>query len=123
MGAEQALKGPIVGSKAPERTGGWLAVRSRGGVRGYAIGLLALVLAAAVALALAPFVDAKSASLLLLGAVMVAAWFGGLGPGLATALLAAVASASLFTPTGVLVDRPFMRGTPSASASSSSQAA
>ena len=73
MGAEQALKGPIVGGKAPERTGGWLAVRSRGGVRGYAIGLLALVLAAAVALALAPFVDAKSASLLLLGAVMVAA--------------------------------------------------
>ena len=70
MGAEQALKGPIVGSKAPERTGGWLAGRSRGGVRGYAIGLLALVLAAAVALALAPFVDAKSASLLLLGAVM-----------------------------------------------------
>ena len=45
--------------------------------------------------------DAKSASLLLLGAVMVAAWFGGLGPGLATALLAAVASASLFMPIGV----------------------
>jgi signal transduction histidine kinase/CheY-like chemotaxis protein len=96
MGAEQALKGTIVA----ERTGGWLAVRSRGGVRGYAIGLLALVLAAAVALALAPFVDVKSASLLLLGAVMVAAWFGGLGPGLATALLAAVASASLFMPAG-----------------------
>ena len=72
MGAEQALKGPIVGGKAPERTGGWLAVRSRGGVGGYAIGLLALVLAAAVALALAPF-DVKSASLLLLGAVMMAA--------------------------------------------------
>lgn len=73
MGAEQALKGPIVGGKAPERTGGWLAVRSPGGVKGYAIGILALAFAAAVALALAPFVDAKSASLLLLGAVMVAA--------------------------------------------------
>jgi signal transduction histidine kinase/CheY-like chemotaxis protein len=80
---------------------GWLEARSRGGAGGYAIGLLAVVLAAAVGLALDPFVDAKSASLLLLGAVMTAAWFGGLGPGLATALLAAVGSVSLFTPIGV----------------------
>jgi signal transduction histidine kinase/CheY-like chemotaxis protein len=90
-----------VGSQATEGMGGWLAGRSRGGVRGYAIGLLAVVLAAAVELALDPFVDTKSAFLLLLGAVMTAAWFGGLGPGLATALLAAVASASLFMPIGV----------------------
>ena len=60
-----------------------------------------MVLAAAAELALDPFVDAKSAFLLLLGAVMTAAWFGGLGPGLAAALLAAVASASFFVGTGV----------------------
>jgi signal transduction histidine kinase/CheY-like chemotaxis protein len=89
-----------VAGQATERMGGWLAGRSRGGVRGYATGFLAVVLAAAVALALAPFVDAKSAFLLLLGAVMIAAWLGGLGPGLATALLAAGASASPFMPTG-----------------------
>jgi len=80
---------------------GWLEGRSQGGVGGYAIGLLAVVLAAAVGLALDPFMDAKSGSLLLLGAVMTAAWFGGLGPGLATTLLAAVGSVSLFTPIGV----------------------
>jgi signal transduction histidine kinase/ActR/RegA family two-component response regulator len=87
-----------VGSEATERMGGWLAGRSRGDARGYAIGLLAVVLAAAVELALHPFVDTKSALLLLLGAVMTAAWFGGLGPGLAAALLAAVASSSLLRP-------------------------
>jgi len=89
-----------VGSEATERMSGWLAGRSRGDARGYAIGLLAVVLAVAVEIALDPFVDTKSAFLLLLGAVMAAAWFGGLGPGLATALLAAV-SASLFRPIGV----------------------
>ena len=88
-------------SQATERMNGWLEGRSRGGVRGYAIGLLAMVVAAAVGLALDPFVDAKSASLLLLGAVMTAAWLGGLGPGLATTLLAAVGGVSLFTPSGV----------------------
>jgi signal transduction histidine kinase/CheY-like chemotaxis protein len=90
-----------VGSQATDRMNGWLEGRSRGGVGGYAIGVLAVVVAAAVGLALAPFVDAKSASLLLLGAVMTAAWLGGLGPGLATTLLAAVGSVSLFTPIGV----------------------
>jgi signal transduction histidine kinase/CheY-like chemotaxis protein len=80
--------------------GGWLAGRSRGSAGGYAIGFLAVLLAAGVGLALGPLVDTKSAFLLLLGAVMTAAWFGGLGPGLATALLGAIASASLFMGTG-----------------------
>jgi signal transduction histidine kinase/CheY-like chemotaxis protein len=79
---------------------GSLAGRSREDARGDTIGLLAVVLAAAVALALAPFVDSKGAFLLLLGPVMIAAWFGGLGPGLATALLAAAVSASPSMPTG-----------------------
>jgi signal transduction histidine kinase/CheY-like chemotaxis protein len=93
-------KRPAVGSQATERTGGWVAGRSRGDASGYAIGLLAVVLAAAVALALDPLVDTKSAFLLLLGAVMTAAWFGGTGSGLATALLATGAGASLSTPMG-----------------------
>jgi signal transduction histidine kinase/ActR/RegA family two-component response regulator len=81
--------------------GGSPAGRFWGDAGGYAIGLWALALAAALALALAPFVEANGAFLLLLGAVITAAWFGGLGPGLATALLAAAASASPFMPTGL----------------------
>jgi CheY-like chemotaxis protein len=50
--------------------GGWLVGRSRAAATGYAIGLLAVVLVAAAALALSPFVDAKSAVLLLLGAAL-----------------------------------------------------
>jgi signal transduction histidine kinase/CheY-like chemotaxis protein len=89
-----------VASQATERMAGWVAERSRGGAGGYAIGLLAVLLAAGVEIALGPVVGAKSAFLLLLGAVMAAAWFGGLGPGLVAALLAAVASASLFMSIG-----------------------
>ncbi len=91
----------LVEIQAAERMGGWRAGRFRGNLRGYAIGLLAVSLAAAVELALAPSGETKTAFLLLLGAVMTAAWFGGLWPGLATALLAAVASASLLVPIGV----------------------
>jgi signal transduction histidine kinase/CheY-like chemotaxis protein len=70
MGAEQALK-PIVGSEWLGRTGSWLAGRTRAEARGYAIGLLALVLAAGLALLIVPFVNATSALLLLLGSVIV----------------------------------------------------
>jgi signal transduction histidine kinase/ActR/RegA family two-component response regulator len=83
------------------QTAGWLARRSRGDVRGYAIGCLAVVLAAALGLAFDQFVEARSPFLLLLGAVMTAAWLGGLRPGLATTLLASVTSTSLFMPIGV----------------------
>jgi len=58
------------GSQATEWMGGWLVGRSRAAATGYAIGLLAVVLVAAAALALSPFVDAKSAVLLLLGAAL-----------------------------------------------------
>jgi signal transduction histidine kinase/CheY-like chemotaxis protein len=85
-------------SQATERMGRRPVAWSHG--RGYAIGLLAVVLATSAALALRPFVDTKSAFLLLLGAVMTAAWFGGLGPGLAASLLASLAGAFLFVGTG-----------------------
>jgi signal transduction histidine kinase/CheY-like chemotaxis protein len=89
-----------VASQATERMGGWRAGRSRGSVGGYAIAFLAVLLAAGVGLAFGPFVDTRSTALLLLGAVMAAAWLGGLGPGLAAALLAAVATASLLMSIG-----------------------
>jgi signal transduction histidine kinase/CheY-like chemotaxis protein len=88
----------MVGSEAPGRRIGRFAQRVRGDARGYAIGLLALGLVAGAKLVFAPFVGTESPFLLLLGAVMAAAWFGGLGPGLVTVLLAALASASRFTP-------------------------
>jgi signal transduction histidine kinase/CheY-like chemotaxis protein len=95
MSAEQSVspvdrpqaKEPLAGSQDSERTGGGFARR----LGGYAIGLGGVVLAAAVKLALEPFIDA-SPLLLFLGAVMSAAWYGGFGPGLATTLLAALAS-------------------------------
>ncbi len=70
--------------------------RLAGLLGGYAIGLGAVVLAAAFTLALDPFIDPKSPFLLFLGAAMTAAWYGGFGPGLATTLLGALAS--LFMP-------------------------
>ena len=70
MGAEQALK-PIVGSEGLGRTGSWLAGRSRAEARGYAIGLLGLVVAAGLVLLVVPFVSATSALLLLLGSVIL----------------------------------------------------
>lgn len=91
----------MVGSEATELIGGLLAARSRGGARGYVIGLLAVALAVAVTLALRPVTDTKSLPLLLLGAVMTAAWFGGLWPGLVTTPLAAVASVAAVMPGGV----------------------
>ncbi len=53
MGVEHSLaadlqrprpKGPMAGSEATERMGGWLSERSRGALRGYAIGLVAVIL-------------------------------------------------------------------------------
>lgn len=66
--------------------------------RAYAIGLVALVLAAGTKLALDPRSDARTPFLLLLGTVMTAAWYGGLLPGLATTLLAALVGDYLFVP-------------------------
>ncbi len=66
------------------------------GQRAYAIGLVALVLAAGIKLSLDPQSDARTPFLLLLGTVMTAAWYGGFLPGLATTLLAALVGDYLF---------------------------
>jgi len=66
----------------------------------YAIGLGVLALAAAVKLTFHPLADARTPFLLLLGTVLTAAWYGGLLPGLATTLLAALVGDYLFVPAG-----------------------
>jgi hypothetical protein len=71
--------------KAPELQGRGLAEG-----RAYAIGLMTLVLAAGCKLALNEVAGPKTAGLLLLGTVLTVAWSGGLLPGLATTLLAAL---------------------------------
>jgi signal transduction histidine kinase/ActR/RegA family two-component response regulator len=82
----------LAGAQSTERMGGELAGR----LEGYAIAMALVVLTSAIKLALDPFIDTKSPFLLFLGAVMTAAWYRGFGPGLATTLLAALAS--LFLP-------------------------
>ena len=67
------------------------------------IGLGALVLAAATKVAVDPLVDTRTPFLLLLGAVMTAAWYGGFLPGLATTLLAALVGDYLFVSAGASV--------------------
>jgi signal transduction histidine kinase/CheY-like chemotaxis protein len=64
----------------------------------YVIGFLALILGAALALVFHPFVDAKALFVLILAAVAIAAWYGGLLPGLAFTLLAALVSEQILTP-------------------------
>ena len=78
---------------AMKRMGRWFI-----GQRAYAIGLVALVLAAGIKLAIGPLFDARTPFFLLLGTVMTAAWYGGLLPGLATTLLAALVGDYLFVP-------------------------
>jgi len=70
----------------------WFAGRNRG----YAIGLVAVVLTAAFKLALDPFIETGSPFLLFSGAVLIAAWFGGSMPGLTTTLLASAVSRYFF---------------------------
>jgi signal transduction histidine kinase/CheY-like chemotaxis protein len=67
---------------------------------GYGLGLMAVLAVTGIKLALGPFIDAKSPFLLFLGVVMAAAWFGGLKPGLATTLMAALAGGFVFMPAG-----------------------
>jgi K+-sensing histidine kinase KdpD len=71
--------------------------------RPYVIGLGTLVLAAAAKVAVDPLVDTRTPFLLLLGAVMTAAWYGGLLPGLATTLLAALVGDYLFVSAGASI--------------------
>ncbi len=62
----------------------------------YAIGLLGIVLAAGINVPVDPEADTRTAFLLLLVAVMAAAWHGGLLPGLSTTLLSALVGDYLF---------------------------
>ena len=77
---------------------GWSAGRNRG----YAIGLVAVVvavvLAAAIKLALDPFIGTGGLFLLFSVAVLIAAWYGGLMPGLTTTLLAGAVGGFFFVP-------------------------
>jgi hypothetical protein len=64
----------------------------------YVIGFIALALGAALALVFHPFLAAKALFLLILAAVTIAAWYGGLVPGLAFTLLAALVSEQILAP-------------------------
>src|SRR5919107_4236745 len=67
----------------------------------YGIAVLAVALVLLLRLLLAPLITPESPFLLLAGAVVVAAWFGGLGPGLlATALGMLVADYFFLPPHG-----------------------
>ena len=67
---------------------------------GYVVAVLAVGLALLVKLLLNPLIEEESPFLLFFGAVMVGAWFGGLGPGLlATALAALTAGYFFLSPT------------------------
>jgi len=68
------------------------------GSRGYGIGFVAIVVAVAVTLTLDPFLETKGPFLLFFAAVLAASWFGGWRPGLATTLLAALVSDTIFLP-------------------------
>ncbi|MBK5255676.1 MAG: response regulator [Vicinamibacteria bacterium] len=68
------------------------------GHRAYAIALLALGLAAGLKALVDSSADARTPFLVLLAAVMTAAWWGGLLSGLATTLLAALIGDYLFVP-------------------------
>src|SRR5215210_6113010 len=67
----------------------------------YAVAVVAVALTVLLKLLLEPLVAQETPFLLLLGAVVVGAWFGGLGPGLLATAIAALAADYLFlAPTG-----------------------
>jgi signal transduction histidine kinase/CheY-like chemotaxis protein len=68
------------------------------GQRAYVIASLALALATSMALAVHPVIGAKALFLLLMMAVTLSAWYGGLLPGLAMTLLAALLGRHLLPP-------------------------
>ena len=68
------------------------------GPRLYAAGLIVLLLATGIRLALDPLVDTRAPFLLLLVVVTAVAWSGGLLPGLAATLLVTVAGDYFFVP-------------------------
>ncbi len=64
----------------------------------YGVAVIAIALALGLKLLVDPLIAQQSPFLLLAGAVMVAAWFGGLGPGLLATALGAVVSDYYFLP-------------------------
>jgi signal transduction histidine kinase/ActR/RegA family two-component response regulator len=66
--------------------------------RGYAIGVVAVLLVAAIKLAIEPFVGTGTLFLLFSVAVLIAAWVGGSMPGLTTTVLASAAIGYLLSP-------------------------
>ena len=71
---------------------------------GYVVPVLAVGLALLLKLLLDPLIEEETPFLLFFGAVMVGAWFGGLGPGLlATALAALTADYFFLSPTHTLL--------------------
>src|SRR5215210_443494 len=66
----------------------------------YGVAALAVALVLLLRLLLAPLITPHSPFLLLAGAVMVAAWFGGLGPGLLATALGTLVADFFFLPQG-----------------------
>ena len=64
----------------------------------YGVAALSVALAVALKLLLDPLITDQSPFLLLAAAVMVGAWFGGLGPGLLATALGALAANYFFLP-------------------------
>src|ERR671920_77799 len=62
----------------------------------YGVAVASVALALGLKLLLDPWITQQSPFLLLAGAVMVAAWFGGLGPGLLTTALGAITADYFF---------------------------
>jgi K+-sensing histidine kinase KdpD len=62
----------------------------------YGIAVASIALASGLKLLLDPLMTDPSPFLLLLGAIMIAAWFGGLGPGLLATVLGAMSADFLF---------------------------
>jgi PAS domain S-box-containing protein len=72
---------------------------------GYVVAVLAVGLALLVKLLLDPLIEEESPFLLFFGAVMIGAWFGGLGPGLLATVLAALTVGYFFlSPTSLLLE-------------------
>jgi two-component system CheB/CheR fusion protein len=83
-------------SRAASRVAGWTT--SPSGVLRYAVAAAVVLLAAAVTLPLWQAVFIRNPFALFYAAVIVAAWFGGLGPGLLATLLAVLTLDYLFVP-------------------------
>src|SRR5947209_18555456 len=83
-----------------------MPTRVRQHLTGYGAAVLAVGLALAVKVAIAREWAVEGPFLLFLGAVLFAAWFGGVGPGLAATVLAALAADYFFLDPAHRLQRP-----------------